>query len=315
MSLPPTKIAKLVLPLVILSFIGLIVASFDKEENQIQPYYKPTDSQSSPTREDKKNKKVSQLVATQTKDLPGRYAIFIKDLKTDYTYTLNTNEEFAAASLYKLAVLYKAYDAIEKNELSKNQILSGEQGSFDQMLLTEDNQSEPVNQVPSQLISSTVENALYLMITVSDNYSALLLAEKLGWVNVEKFMHQKGIVGLDLTNPTAPQITATAAGQILEQIYRREAVSRQASEEMNKLLLDQKVNDRIPKLLPKNVKVAHKTGELENLRHDAGIVLGKKSHYIFVFLSETPIPEEGSENIAKLSKQIFDVLENPDSLK
>ena len=55
--------------------------------------------------------------------------------------------------------------------------------------------------------------------------------------------------------------------------------------------------------------MGHKTADLGGIEHDAGIVLGKNSHYIFVFLSDTEMPEDAGENIARLSRQIFDVLE------
>ena len=70
------------------------------------------------------------------------------------------------------------------------------------------------------------------------------------------------------------------------------------------------INDRIPKYLPEDIKVGHKTGELDSLRHDVGIILGKKSDYIFVFLSNTTSTENTSEQIALLSKEVFDALEN-----
>ncbi len=62
---------------------------------------------------------------------------------------------------------------------------------------------------------------------------------------------------------------------MLEKIYLGKAVSQGASIEMKNLLLAQAVDDRIPKYLPENIKVAHKTGELDTLRHDAGIVYGE----------------------------------------
>lgn len=310
-TLTSVKIAKIVLLLTVLSTLALIIVSFGKKESQTQLYFKPKDPGSSAPKEDKKTKKVSQLITTLAIDLPGKYAIFIKDLKTGHTYPFNAHEKFAAASLYKLAVLYKAYEAIEKNELAKDQILSSQKFVLDQSLAGEENGQSTVvpDGTPPEIVSISVENALTLMITASDNYSALLLAQKLGWANIEKFIHEKGIADFDLTSPNAPQITASATGQILEQIYLDKAVDPKASQEMKKLLLEQKVNDRIPKYLPQTVKIAHKTGELKNLRHDAGIVFGRKSHYIFVFLSETPAPGIASENIANFARKIYETLE------
>ncbi|MBI2327963.1 serine hydrolase [Candidatus Curtissbacteria bacterium] len=217
---------------------------------------------------------LNQQTQQEIAKLPGHWGIAIRDLKTGKTYLKNATDQFTAASLYKLAVMWAAFEAIDKQQVKKDDL-------------------EP------QLTS---------MITYSDNDSAVYLAEKLGWGNIQSLMDQEGLGAIDLADP--PKISAQSALTLLERIYRGSAVSPTASQEMKELLFAQTINDRIPKYLPEGVKVAHKTGELDNLRHDAGIVLGKNSHYIFVFLSETPVPEETSEQIAQLSKKIYAALEN-----
>lgn len=256
---------------------------------------------------------IQNYLQTETGKLPGNYGIFIKDLKRGVTYRVNVNQTFKTASLYKLAVMYKAYDAINEGELKKEDILTEDQSSLDQTLTTIGQDSPPGEYFG--VVSNNVADALRAMITVSDNYAALLLANKLGWQNIDNFLHQQKIEGFDLVYPEEPTATAEAVGNLLERIYDNTAVNTQSSQEMKRLLLAQQINDRIPKYLPQDVKVAHKTGEIDNIRNDAGIVYGNNSTYIFVFLSETPVPEDATENIASLSKKMFDVLENPNSLK
>jgi len=221
---------------------------------------------------------IEKLVDGTAANFSGQAAIYIKDLKTGKSWETNADQKFASASIYKLAVMWAIYDAIGKNQLSYD----------------------------------SVAEALRLMITISDNDSAILLAEKLGWRSIDKLMEEEGFDQIDLAGPDSPSATARSVGDLLEKIYRGSAVSQEASEEMGQLLFAQEVNDRIPKYLPQDVKVGHKTGELDTIRHDAGIVLGKKSDYIFIFLSDTNSPEDASEKIAELSKQIFDALENKD---
>lgn len=257
----------------------------------------------------KENQAVKNLVQEATQNASGRYAIFVKDLKNNQIYQASADQKFPSASLYKLAVMHKTYDELAHGNLKKADVLSEEQFVLDQVLQGKQNISQSPNPENQTTVTYSVENALRAMITISDNYSAILLAEKLGWENIDNFLKQKGLTDFDLAGQDAPQVTAAAAGNLLEQIYAGRAVNKQASIEMKDLLLAQTVNDRIPKYLPKEVKVGHKTGELDFLRHDAGIVFGKKSHYIFVFLSETPIPEEASENISSLSRQIYNLLE------
>lgn len=230
----------------------------------------------------KKQEALKNVIDSELSKLDGDYAVIIKDLASDISYSKNENMLFTSASIYKLAVMYKIFDLLEKNQISySKQITTG----------------------------TTVKGALNLMITVSDNASALALANLAGWNNIQSFLISNGIEGFYLNQET-PQVTATAVDQLLEKIYFNKAVSQNASGEMKNLLLSQTINNRIPKYLPTDIQVAHKTGELDFVRHDTGIVFGKKSDYIFIFLSKTPAPENAIENIANLSKKIFDALEN-----
>ena len=217
--------------------------------------------------------RINESIENQVKNLDGHWGIAIKDLKTANSYYYHETDEFKSASLYKLAVMWAAFDAIKKGQIAKEEI----------------------------------QPQIQSMITYSDNDSAVYLAEKLGWDNISYLMDQEGLADINLTDP--PQVTANSILNLLERIYRNTAVSPAYSQDMKNLLFTQQINDRIPKYLPQNTKVGHKTGELDFLRHDAGIVIGKNSHYIFVFLTETPVPEEASDQIARLSKKIFDELE------
>ncbi|MBI2622076.1 serine hydrolase [Candidatus Microgenomates bacterium] len=75
---------------------------------------------------------------------------------------------------------------------------------------------------------------------------------------------------------------------------------------MISLLLQQELNDRIPKYLPKEAKVAHKTGEIDFAKHDAGIVFANSGDYLIVVLSESDNPSAASERIANLSKAVYE---------
>ena len=293
--MPLRLINKYKIPLI---FVSLVVLSFffakyhQETIQETENYYAPATSRKPQIDQKIKTEraaKISEAIRSTLENTQGNYSIYIKDLKDDQAFEYRSNEIFPSASIYKLAVMYKTFDALEKGEVEKDGAL----------FLKQDTNSPQT--------SRTVAETLRLMITISDNDSAILLAEKFGWANIEKFLIDVGIENFKLAVQTesTPQSTA----QILERIYLGQAVSKQASSEMKKLLLSQTVNDRIPKYLPQNIKVAHKTGELDTLRHDAGIVYGKSSEYIFVFFSDTPNPEDAAETIADLSKQIFEILE------
>lgn len=259
---------------------------------------------------------IAGIIKSVLKDKPGRYAVFAKDLKSGESFEIASNETFGTASIYKLAVMYKTYDLIEKDELKKEDLLSAEKIILDRIIEGEENNSDvkvrPLRTKNGGMVSLTVENALNAMITISDNYSALLLAQRLGWVNIDKFLKEQNVQDFNFIGKNTPNVTANAIGNLLERIYSNTAINTKYSKEMKNLLFAQKVNDRIPKYLPDDIKVGHKTGELGSIRHDAGIVIGKNSHYIFVFLTDTPKPDEATETIALLSSKIFILLESND---
>jgi beta-lactamase class A len=97
---------------------------------------------------------------------------------------------------------------------------------------------------------------------------------------------------------------------IMKAISAGKAVDTAASQEMLEILLKQKFNELIPSLLPADVRVAHKTGNITGVEHDSGIVLlpdGRR--YVLVILSkELKDVEAGKKAIALISKRIFDFM-------
>lgn len=304
--MPASLFSKIKVPLVLLGLliIGILLYRLNSKTYLGQFFFGAENKISSTKNSDLA---IQNYLEAETQKLPRNYGIFIKDLKRGITYEINANQAFETASLYKLAVMYKAYDAINHGELKKEDVLTEDQSSLDQTLATIGQDSPPGEYFG--VVSNNVADALRAMITVSDNYAALLLANKLGWQNIDDFLHQQKIEGFDLVYKEEPTATAEAVGNLMERIFSNTAVNAQSSQEMKGLLLAQQINDRIPKYLPPDVKVAHKTGELDNFRHDAAIIYGKNSTYIFVFLSETPVPEDAAESIASLSKKMYDKLE------
>jgi beta-lactamase class A len=74
------------------------------------------------------------------------------------------------------------------------------------------------------------------------------------------------------------------------------------------ILLEQKFNDKIPALLPKDVRVAHKTGNIQGVEHDSGIVfLPDGRAYVLAILSKN-LRESGvgKSTIARISKMVYD---------
>jgi beta-lactamase class A len=77
---------------------------------------------------------------------------------------------------------------------------------------------------------------------------------------------------------------------------------------MRAILLEQEFNDEIPAGLPSGVKVAHKTGFITGVLHDAALVYPPDAPpYVLVVLTRD-IPDEKVARalIVDLSRQVYD---------
>jgi beta-lactamase class A len=154
-----------------------------------------------------------------------------------------------------------------------------------------------------------------LMITVSSNLATNLLMDKLGVDNIRACVHVLGADGMnvrrDLEDSKAfaqglnNTTTARALLRLMEAIARGQAVDADSSRQMVAVLERQTVNDRIPAGLPSGTRVAHKTGEITGIRHDAAIVFAPRPFVLVVLTRGGVDSEQGSDLIAGITRQLY----------
>src|SRR6185312_8946614 len=105
-------------------------------------------------------------------------------------------------------------------------------------------------------------------------------------------------------------VTADGLLKILVMLAEGKAFSPALSRRMMDILHGQEFNQGIPARLPKAARVAHKTGEISTVAHDAGVVyLPKRKPYSLVILTEwDPTTTGRSRTIASISHAIFEQL-------
>lgn len=252
--------------------------------------------------EPKQSASLANIVQKELGEETGSYGIIIKNLKTNEYYSQNAQKKFLSGSLYKLWVMGTVCQQIKDTTLHKDNILSQEVS----VLNTEFYLDAETAEKTEGTITFSVKDALKQMITLSDNYSALLLTEKVKLSGVASFLLANNLtqskVGVE---GNAPAVTPYDISLFLEKLYQGEIVDKESSKEMLNLLKKQQVNHKIPKLLPKEIIIAHKTGELEKFSHDAGLVFTQKGDYLIVILSESEAPALAEETIAKISLAVY----------
>ncbi|MCL4397886.1 class A beta-lactamase-related serine hydrolase [Patescibacteria group bacterium] len=233
----------------------------------------------------------------------GTYGIVIKNLKAGEAYFQNEHRVFEPASLYKLWVMGAVFQQVEKGQLNQDEVLTADAADLNKEFAIAPEDAEQA----SGPVSYSVRDALNQMITISNNYAALLLTHRVGLSAISSFLATKGLteskVGVGQASPlTTPADTAL----FLEKLYLGQLANPQNTSEMLSLLRWQKLNDGLPKYLPDDITVAHKTGEMEPFTHDAGIVYADSGDYLIVVFSETDSRPLAKERIALISKGVYD---------
>ncbi|MCL5004057.1 MAG: class A beta-lactamase-related serine hydrolase [Patescibacteria group bacterium] len=233
----------------------------------------------------------------------GTYGLAVENLKTGETFYRNEHTAFEVGSLYKLWVMAVVYQKIDSGILSESQILSQDIATLNQEFWIDPGFAEQTE----GSISVSVDDALTQMITVSANYPALLLSEKIGLSSVAQFLNDYGFresaVGITGGPPTT---TAADIALFFKKLYRGELSSESSGSKMIALLKKKELNDGLPKYLPDPSQVANKTGDIDLFMNDGGIVYAPKGDYIIVILSQTDYPTLAEERIAQISKSVYE---------
>ncbi len=224
------------------------------------------------------------------------------NLETGEEAQLNSTKQFPAASLYKLWVMAVVYKQIEEKKISLTTNLSKSVA----ILNEEFNLDKDTAEKTDGTISETVEEALIKMITISDNYSALLLVDQVGVNTLQKFLDENGLTDSHVSRSgSLPETSASDTALFFYKLYNGELANSVTTSSMISLLSKQVLNDKIPNYLPKSLIIAHKTGEIDDYSHDAGIIYTPDTRYILVVLAKSSSRDAANEDIAEISKKIY----------
>ncbi|MDZ7333294.1 MAG: class A beta-lactamase-related serine hydrolase [candidate division KSB1 bacterium] len=254
----------------------------------------------------------------------GTVAIAFEDLKTGKTFYLNEKVAMHAASTMKTAVMIEVFKQAQQGRfqlsdslLVKNEFRSIVDGSPFSLDIKEDSDDMVYRQIGHKM---AIRGLVYQMITMSSNLATNILIELVTAKAVMQTMQEIGAHRIRILrgveDPKAFQKglnnTTDAYDMLLimKAIAQKTVVTPVACEEMIGILTDQKLNKKIPALLPPTVKVAHKTGSIFSIDHDAAIVYKSPDHaYILVVLTRGIQDHQQAEAlIARISRLIYDAI-------
>lgn len=240
----------------------------------------------------------------------GDFAIVVRDLSgSQHNYFFQSSRAFPAASLYKLFLISAAYRQMDSGRIDPRTTLQADVGYLSDRLGGTEFGYEDVTDV----VSYSVGDCLDRIARLSDNFCAVMLADKVGWDTVQSEASLLGASHTIIKDPitTTPDDVAL----YLNKLFNHQVVDATASAKIVDLLTSNYSHDRIPSLLPDGLKIAHKTGELSRVRHDAGIVYLDRHPYLIVMMSENLSGEDTAvDSMANISKAVYDYFAKlPDS--
>ncbi len=244
---------------------------------------------------------LDQLVGS----FPGGAGLWIADPNASKPlYAHDADEPVITASLYKLAVLAEAERRVDAGQLHYSDVITIEPED-----ITTDGSFEVAG------TELTVDEALEAMITISDNGAALALWHVLGADNINATLRNAGISDFHVFVAWGEDdnvATPRAIGTLLTLLANRQLISAAASDRMLARLERQQINDRLPAELPEGVVVAHKTGNLPGLTHDAGIIFTPSGPRVVVVMTWDAYEADAHAFIANVGSIVYStVLEPP----
>ncbi len=99
--------------------------------------------------------------------------------------------------------------------------------------------------------------------------------------------------------------TARALSQLMEAIGRGQAVDGDSSQQMLAVLERQTFNEDIPAGLPPGTRVAHKTGQITRIEHDAAIVFAPRPFVLIILTRGFTNPQDAAVLMAEITRRLY----------
>jgi len=229
------------------------------------------------------------------------------------------DESFHAASTMKVPVLIELFHQIKDGKLKlsdplvvRNEFHSIVDGSLFKLDAADDSEADLYKaEGQTRAVSQLAE----LMITVSSNLATNLIIEKLGVENIRTTVHSLGADGMNVLRGVEDgkafekgmNNTTTARGlaTLMTAIADGKAVDPESSQQMVAILERQKFNEAIPAGLPPGMRVAHKTGDITKVHHDAAIVFAKRPFVLVILVRGIAEDKEAYKLMAAITSDLY----------
>lgn len=214
--------------------------------------------------------------------------VAIRNLENGEEFAFNADHDFPSASTIKILILAGLAEAVADGRMDLDATL----GADPDIRLSG---SGVLNWLDKNL-QLTLRDHAWLMTAISDNSSSNVLMNAVGIPEINELGKRlnvgKTVMGrnfMDRNIPPGPSRNrSTAAGlvNVLAAIYTDEIATPELCAWMRQCLADQQHRDRLARHLPEGVEYAGKTGTIEGINHDCGVIIGEKERIAVAVLTQ-----------------------------
>ncbi|GEO20835.1 serine hydrolase [Cyclobacterium qasimii] len=244
---------------------------------------------------------------TATLDSTVVLSYIIQDKDGKVLSKLNADKQIPSASIIKIPLLLYLMEKVEQGELALHETYklknSDKVGGSGELQFKPDG-----HLITYELLASE-------MIRISDNTATNVLIRKVGLRSFQEWLHTNGYKTTQL-NRYMMDFDAIAKGQqnytssaemnrLLLSLLNEKSLNKASTLQVIEWLKNCEDNSALPYLLPEVVAIAHKTGTLEYVRGDAGIIFGKRPIVLTVFVAHYSNLENANKIIAEIARLAF----------
>jgi len=253
---------------------------------------------------------------------PHEVGIAYMNLETGEILAYNAHDLFHAASTIKTPIMFQLFKMRDKGIIDlkreipvKNQFTSIVDASLFSL---------PIESEKDEILYPYIDQNLSFydliekMITHSSNLATNILIEYTGADSIGATMRKieadgvlvmRGVEDLKAYNLGLNNVTsAYGMMKVMEAVYKSDLVTESSRQEMQEILKRQQFNTMIPAGLPQDVIVAHKTGSITRIAHDAALVYPPDSPpFVLVILTRGWDDHAAAQKVgARISSKVYE---------
>jgi beta-lactamase class A len=258
----------------------------------------------------------------------GTIGVSVFDYLSGFAWGLNGDRWFHAASTIKVAILAGLFDAMEAGRFTlesrlhvRNRFLS----ALDGRPFRVDARRDADDDVHAAIGKTMrVGDLATHMIVRSSNLAANLLLDLVGVDATRAALAARGVTGIDVCRGVEDErafdagmsnrVTADGIVLLLRAIREARGFSAASSKAMIDILMSQELTGGIAPGLPEPVRavarVAHKTGDISTVSHDAGLVFlpGRPPYIVAILVAGNSSAATRTDALVAISSLVYETV-------